>query len=88
MRESHPTDIHDFQRRLGRAVKFLEEHPRVSRHNKAVAMQFLERLKAEGLSLTRQMGYIQRLTAIAVILGKDVRVASGLYHKSAHCLIS
>jgi len=34
-------------------------------------MQFLERLKAEGLSLARQIGYVQRLTAIAVILAKD-----------------
>jgi integrase/ribosomal protein L40E len=34
-------------------------------------MQFLERLKAEGLSLARQMGYVQRLTTIAVILAKD-----------------
>ena len=34
-------------------------------------MQFLDRLKAEGLSIARQAGYVQRLTTIAVILGKD-----------------
>ena len=34
-------------------------------------MQFLDRLKAEGLSLARQAGYVQRLTSIAVILKKD-----------------
>jgi integrase len=71
MREPHPTDIHDFQRRLERAIKFLNAHPKVSQHNKTLVMQFLERLKAEGLSLARQMGYVQRLTTIAVILAKD-----------------
>jgi hypothetical protein len=34
-------------------------------------MQFLDRLKAEGPSLARQAGYVQRLTSIAVVLGKD-----------------
>jgi len=34
-------------------------------------MQFLDRLKAEGLSLARQAGYVQRLTTIAATLGKD-----------------
>lgn len=67
----HTTDIHDFPRRLERAIRFLKARPDVSEHNKALVMQFLDRLKAEGLSLARQMGYVQRLTAIAVILGKD-----------------
>ena len=71
MREPHETDIHNFKRRLERAIKFLNAHPGVSQHNKALVMQFLDRLKAEDLSLARQMGYVQRLTAIAVILGKD-----------------
>jgi hypothetical protein len=71
MREPHPTDMHDFQRRLERAIRFLKVHPKVSQHNKALVMQFLERLKAEGPSLARQMGYVQRLTAIAVIRAKD-----------------
>ena len=56
---------------MERAIRFLKARPDVSEHNKALVMQFLDRLKAEGLSLARQMGYVQRLTAIAVILGKD-----------------
>jgi integrase/ribosomal protein L40E len=56
---------------LERAIKFLKAHPGVSQRNKALVMEFLDRLKAEGLSLARQMGYVQRLTTIAVILGKD-----------------
>jgi hypothetical protein len=42
-----------------------------------LVMQFLERLKAEGLSLARQMGYVQRLTAIAVMLEKDFVPSAG-----------
>jgi hypothetical protein len=72
MRESHETDIHNFKRRLERAIKFLNAHPGVSQHNKALVMQFLDRLKAEGLSLARQMGYVQRLTTIAIIVQKDL----------------
>jgi site-specific recombinase XerD len=44
---------------------------KVSRKNKQKILQFLERLKSEGLSLARQTGYVQRLTTIAVMLGKD-----------------
>jgi len=71
MREPHATDIHNYPRRLERAIRFLNAHPGVSQHNKTLVMQFLERLKAEGLSLARQMGYVQRLTTIAVMLAKD-----------------
>jgi len=71
MREPHATDIHNYPRRLERAIKFLNAHRGVSEHNKTLVMQFLDRLKAEGLSLARQAGYVQRLTSIAVILKKD-----------------
>jgi integrase len=71
MREPHATDIHNYPRRLERAIKFLNAHRGVSEHNKTLVMQFLDRLKAEGLSLARQAGYVQRLTSIAVVLGKD-----------------
>jgi len=71
MREPNATDIHNYQRRLERAIKFLNAHRGVSERNKTLVMQFLDTLKAEGLSLARQAGYVQRLTSIAVILGKD-----------------
>jgi site-specific recombinase XerD len=71
MRDRHAIDIHNYKRRLERAINFLNAHPKVSDHNKTLVKQFLDRLKAEGLSIARQAGYVQRLTTIAVILGKD-----------------
>jgi len=59
-------DLHDYGRRLERAIRFLNAHPKVSKKNKEKTLQFLERLKAEGLSLARQTGYVQRLTTIGV----------------------
>jgi integrase len=69
-------DLHDYGRRLERAIRFLNVHTKVSRKNKQKILQFLERLKAEGLSLARQTGYVQRLTTIAVMLGKDFEEAT------------
>jgi len=64
-------DLHGYGRRLERAIRFLNTHPKVSKKNKEKILQFLERLKAEGLSLARQTGYVQRLTTIAVMLDRD-----------------
>jgi len=72
MHDRHTIDIHNYKRRLERAISFLNAHPRASDHNKTLVKQFLDRLKAEGLSIARQAGYVQRLTTIAVILGKDL----------------
>lgn len=71
MDNRHPTDIHGYEKRLMRAIRFLKAHPKVSDRNKDFVMEFLDMLKAEGLSHARQMGYVQRLTAIALMLGKD-----------------
>lgn len=71
-------DIHDYGRRLERAIRFLKAHSKVSQHNKELVMMFLDRLKAEGLSVARQVGYVQRLTAIAVMLRKDFDEATRL----------
>jgi hypothetical protein len=75
MREAHAADIHNYRRRLERATRFLKAHPKVTEHNKTLVIQFLDRLKAEGLGLARQAGYVQRLTTIAVILGRDFNKA-------------
>jgi integrase len=76
MREPDVTDIHDYKRRLERAVKFLGAHPKVTDQNKTLIMQFIDRLKAEGLSVARQAGYVQRLTTIAVMVRKDFDLAT------------
>jgi integrase/ribosomal protein L40E len=52
-------------------VRFLEKHPKVSPENKRKILEFLEYIKAEGLSLARQVSYVQWMTTIAVVLGKD-----------------
>jgi hypothetical protein len=46
-------DLHDYGRRLERTIQFLNVHTKVSRKNKQKILQFLERLKAEGLSRAR-----------------------------------
>jgi len=69
-------DLHNYKRRLERAIQFLNCHPKASRKNKQKILEFLERLKAEGLSLARQTGYVQRLTTIAVMLDKDFEEAT------------
>jgi len=68
---SGQVDIHGYERRLERAVQFLKAHREVSNRSKQKILHFLERLKAEGLSYARQTGYVQRLTAIALMLGKE-----------------
>ncbi len=48
MRDGHPIDIHDYEKRLTRAIRFMKAHSKVSQHNKDLIMVFLDRLKAEG----------------------------------------
>jgi len=46
-------DIHNYQQRLDRAVRFLNKHPRITNENKTHILKFLEHIKAENLSLAR-----------------------------------
>ena len=39
-------DLHNYKRRLERAIQFLNGHPKASRKNKQKILEFLERLKA------------------------------------------
>ena len=64
-------DVHNYERRLARAFRFLKNHPKISPENKQKILEFLEYTKAEGLSLARQVSYVQWLTTIAVLLKKD-----------------
>jgi len=61
-------DIHNYPQRLERAIRFLKNHPRIVEENKTQIFKFLERIKAEGLSLARQVSYVQWMTTIAVAL--------------------
>jgi integrase/recombinase XerD len=61
-------DIHNYQQRLERAVRFLKAHPKVTDENKVEILKFLEHIKAENLSLARQVSYVQWMTTIAVTL--------------------
>jgi len=63
-------DIHNYQQRLERAVRFLKKHPEVTEENKAQILKFLEHIKAENLSLARQVSYVQWMTTIAANLGR------------------
>jgi hypothetical protein len=76
MRDTHPIQVHDYEKRLNWAVRHLKAQPNVSQRNKDHIMKFLDRLNAEGLSLARQTGYVQRLTTIAVMLQKDFHFAA------------
>jgi len=64
-------DVHNYEHRLARAVRFLENHSKVSSANREKIFEFLEYIKAEGLSLARQVSYTQWLTTIALLLRKD-----------------
>jgi len=64
-------DVHNYERRLVRAVRFLNNHSKVSSENKRKILEFLEHIKAEGLSLARQVSYTQWLTTIALLLRKN-----------------
>jgi integrase len=69
-------DVHNYKNRLVRAVRFLKEHPELTAENKSTILAFLDRIKAENLSLARQVSYVQWLTTIARLLGKDFAESS------------
>jgi site-specific recombinase XerD len=61
-------NIHHYHKRLERAIRHLKNHPEITEENKAQILSFLERITAEGLSLARQVSYVQWLTTIAAAL--------------------
>jgi|GEM_PF-1268452 len=64
-------DAHKYQCRLIRALRFLNNQAKIGLEKEKYILGFLEHIKAEGLSLARQVSYVQWLTAIAVMLGKS-----------------
>ena len=67
MREKR-IDIHNYEDRLRRAVRFLKNHPSILEENKTKILAFIDHVKAEGLSLARQVSYTQWLTTVAAAL--------------------
>jgi len=61
-------DIHNYENRLHRATRFLKNHPNIHDENKTKILAFIDHIKAESLSLARQVSYTQWLTTVAAAL--------------------
>jgi hypothetical protein len=68
-------DIHEYNRRMGRALKRLNDHPGISEENKRRLLEYLECLEDEGLSLARRVTHLVRLTRVAELLNGDFESA-------------
>ena len=64
-------DIHDYPRRMERALRHLRNHREISEQNKRKLLAYLDYLEDEGLSLARRVTQLVRLTRIAETLRKD-----------------
>jgi integrase/ribosomal protein L40E len=69
-------DVHNYPRRMERALRHLENHQTISENNKPRILQYLAHLEDEGLSLARRVTHLVRLTRIAETLGKDFDAAT------------
>jgi len=69
--EDGRADIHDYLRRMERALRHLNNHPDVGSENKERLLRYLEHLEDEGLSLARRVTQLVRLTLVAETLAKD-----------------
>jgi len=64
-------DIHDYPRRMERALRHLKRHQGISDYNKRKLLDYLDHLEDEGLTLARRVTHLVRLTRIAETLRKD-----------------
>jgi integrase/ribosomal protein L40E len=64
-------DIHHYDRRLTAAVSILDGDKKVIEKNRRKIRQFLEYIRAEGLSVPRQVRYVYVLRKISILLGKE-----------------
>jgi len=62
-------DVHNYPRRMERALRHLETHQTISETNKRRILQYLAHLEDEGLSLARRVAHLVRLARIAETLG-------------------
>jgi integrase/recombinase XerD len=81
------SDIHHYDQRLTAALRNLENDKQVLDTNRKKIKQFLEYIRAEGLSIPRQVRYTYVLRKLSALLGKEfrrttktdmIRVISGL----------
>jgi len=69
-------DVHDYPRRMERALRHLKNHREIGEGNKRKLLGYLNCLEDEGLSLARRVTQLVRLTRIAEMLGKDFNSAT------------
>ena len=67
------SDIHHYDQRLTVALSNLEKDKRVLESNRKKIKQFLEYIRAEGLSTPRQVRYVYVLRKVSRLLGKEFR---------------
>lgn len=65
------SDIHHYDQRLAVALSNLEEDKKVLESNRKKIKQFLEYIRAEGLSVPRQVRYVYVLRKISRLLGRE-----------------
>jgi len=65
------SDIHHYDRRLTGALSILDGDKRILEKNRKKIRQFLEYIRAEGLSIPRQVRYVYVLWKISNLLGKE-----------------
>jgi site-specific recombinase XerD len=69
------TTLHDYQRDLERALRRAKTSKKLSAKNRKFILDFQDHCISEGLSVPRQVHYLQQLHKIVTILGKDMDIA-------------
>jgi len=67
------SDIHHYDRRLTGALSILDGDKEVFEKNRKKIKEFLEYIRAEGLSTPRQVRYVYVLRKVSKVLGKEFR---------------
>jgi hypothetical protein len=73
MTQQLASDIHHYDQRLTAALSNLENDQKVLDANRKKIKQFLEYIRAEGLSTPRQVRYTYVLRKLSSLLGKEFR---------------
>jgi integrase/recombinase XerD len=73
MTQQSTSDIHHYDQRLTAALSNLENDKNVLDANRKKIKQFLEYIRAEGLSTPRQVRYTYVLRKLSSLLGKELR---------------
>ena len=73
MTQQLASDIHHYDQRLTAALSNLENDKNVLETNRKKIKQFLEYIRAEGLSIPRQVRYVYVLRKLSSLLGREFR---------------